>query len=164
VVLPGAEPPAAWADALRIVVGPEALQAPVPVVEALHDAWAQRRPVVIELGVDPEDLRSPERYVGPVHALTPGFTFWRERLQFLVWANTYDARDGDPVWWHGRKVARRLAAEGVAEAVPADVSRPDGAKALQIQRARLLRVRTCGPSGPSTSAARARISSAARVL
>jgi DNA helicase-2/ATP-dependent DNA helicase PcrA len=126
VVLPGAEPPAAWADALRIVVGPEALQAPVPVVEALHDAWAQRRPVVIELGVDPEDLRSPERYVGPVHALTPGFTFWRERLQFLVWANTYDARDGDPVWWHGRKVARRLAAEGVAEAVPADVSRPDG--------------------------------------
>ena len=68
--------------------------------------------MVIELAVDPDALRAPERHGGPVHALAPGFTFWRERLQFLVWANTYDARDGDPVWWHGRKAARRLADRG----------------------------------------------------
>ena len=95
-------------------------------MEALHSAWASRRPVVVELGVDPDALRSPERHTGPVYALEPGFTFWRERLQFLVWANAYDARDGAPVWWHGRKVSRRLAEEGVTEEGPADVSRADG--------------------------------------
>ena len=42
--------------------------------------------------------------------------------------------------------------------------RPVGPKVLQIHRARLLRVRTCGPPGPSASDARSRISSAARVL
>ena len=123
---PGAVPPGAWADAPRIVVDADALVSPAGVVGVLHGAWAERRPVVVELAVDPDDLRAPERYVGPVHALEPGFTFWRERLQFLVWANAYDARDGEPVWWHGRKVARRLADDGVVEAGPADVSRPDG--------------------------------------
>ncbi len=122
----GAVPPEAWAGAPRIVVGPGDLAAPAPVVEVLHAAWAGRRPVVIELGVDPDELRSPERHPGPVYALEPGFTFWRERLQFLVWANAYDARDGTPVWWHGRKVCRRLAEEGVTESGPADVSRADG--------------------------------------
>jgi len=126
VVGPGAVPPGAWADAPRIVVDADALVSPAGVVGVLHGAWAERRPVVVELAVDPDDLRAPERYVGPVHALEPGFTFWRERLQFLVWANAYDARDGEPVWWHGRKLARRLADEGVVEAGPADVSRPDG--------------------------------------
>lgn len=126
MIRPGAEPPRAWAGGPRIVVGRDALDAPGPTVEALHTAWSQRRPVVVELGIDPEALREPERYVGPVHALTPGFTFWRERLQFLVWANAYDARDGDPVWWHGRKLARRLAADGVEERGPADVVRSDG--------------------------------------
>jgi DNA helicase-2/ATP-dependent DNA helicase PcrA len=126
VVLPGAEPPTAWADAERIVVGPGALEDPAPTVQLLHRAWSERRPVVIELGVDPEGLRAPERYAGAVHALTPAFTFWRERLQFLVWANAYDARDGDPVWWHGRKAARLLADEGIAEVGPADIGRPDG--------------------------------------
>ena len=100
-------------------------------METLHAAWSERRPVIVELAVDPDDLRAPERYVGPVHALTPAFTFWRERLQFLVWANAYDARDGAPVWWHGRKLARRLAGEGVDEDGPADVIRPDG-RALWI--------------------------------
>ena len=126
MVGPGATPPDAWAGAPRLVVGPDDLSAPSAVVEALHAAWAGRRPVVIELGVDPDVLRAPERYAGPVYALAPGFTFWLERLQFLVWANAYDARDAEPVWWHGRKVARRLAEEGVTEDGPADVTRVDG--------------------------------------
>ena len=49
-----------------------------------------------------------------------------ERLQFLVWANNYDARGGDPVWWHGRKAARAAAARGVAEEGPADITLADG--------------------------------------
>ena len=127
MVRPGGQAPEGWADSPRIIVGRDALDAPAPVVEVLHAAWSQRRPVVIELGVDPDDLREPERYVGPVYALTPRFTFWRDRLQFLVWANAYDARDGEPVWWHGRKAARRLADEGVDEGGPADIRRLDGA-------------------------------------
>jgi DNA helicase-2/ATP-dependent DNA helicase PcrA len=108
-------------------VGPDALDRPGAVVDQLHRAWLERRPVVIELGVEPEELREPECHQGPVHALAPGFTFWRERLHFLVWANAYDAREGRPVWWHGRKLARRLADGGVTESGPADVARADGA-------------------------------------
>ena len=95
-------------------------------VATLHEAWVDRRPLVVELAVDPEELRTPERYTGPVHALGPGFTFWRERLHFLVWANAYDARSGPPVWWHGRKAARRLADHGVTVGGPADLTTSDG--------------------------------------
>ena len=122
----GAPAPDLWAAAPRIDVHDGVLDDPVATVEALHAAWLERRPVVIELSADTEALRAPERYDGPVFALTPGFTFWRERLQFLVWANSYDARDGDPVWWHGRRAARRLADLGVREGGAADVSDADG--------------------------------------
>ena len=126
VVSPGATPPGAWADTPRVVVGSDELTDPVGVVGLLHDAWLARRPVVVDLVADPEALRLPERHDGPVHAMAPGFTFWRERLQFLVWANAYDARDGEPVWWHGRKAARRLGDDGVTEGGPADLTGPDG--------------------------------------
>jgi len=126
VVAPGAAEAGPWADAPRVPVGPDALRDPRPVVDVLHEAWSTRRPVVVELGVDAAALREPERHDGPVFALGPDFTFWRERLAFLVWANSYDARDGEPVWWHGRRAARRLAADGVIEGGPADVAGPDG--------------------------------------
>jgi len=126
VVLPGDTAPGPWAEAPRVAVGPEALARPEAVVDILHTAWLHRTPLVIELGVDPDELRQPEYHRGPVYALAPGFTFWRERLQFLVWANTYDARDGDPVWWHGRKAARRFADEGVIEDGPADIVDHEG--------------------------------------
>ena len=38
-----------------------------------------------------------------------------DRLHFLVWANSYDARaDGEPIWWWARKAARLGATEGGA--------------------------------------------------
>jgi len=126
VVAPGGPVPAPWADAPRVVVDDAALRDPAPVVAELHGAWLARRPVVVVLAASAEDLRGPERYDGPVHALVPGFTFWRERLQFLVWTNAYDARGGESVWWHGRRAARRLAVDGVADGGPADVTGPDG--------------------------------------
>jgi DNA helicase II / ATP-dependent DNA helicase PcrA len=122
VVAPGAAAPAAWAACPRIAVGSAELADPVATVGVLHDAWLARRPVVVELGADPDALREPERHDGPVHGLLPGFTFWRERLHFLVWANAYDARGGEPVWWHGRRAARALAADGVLEGGPADLT------------------------------------------
>ena len=70
---------------------------------------------MIELGVSSQELQDRETCLRPVHDLDPRFEFSRERLHFLVWANTYDARNGDPIWWHGRKAARRFADQGVTE-------------------------------------------------
>ena len=126
VVLPGNESPGPWVSCPRVAVGDVELENPGPVVEVLHQAWLARRPVVVELAADPAALRAPQRYDGPVYGLTPGFEFTLERLQFLVWANTYDARSGEPIWWHGRKAARRFAADGVTEGGPADIALADG--------------------------------------
>ncbi len=126
VVSPGAEPPDAWASCPRVRVGQAELDDPSATAGVLHRAWLERRAVVIELGADPSALRAPERYDGPVHALTPAFEFSRERLHFLVWANTYDARGGAPIWWHGRKAARQFGSRGVSEQGPADICVADG--------------------------------------
>lgn len=115
VVGPGAEVPPPWAGVERVRVGPEELDAPGSVVDDLHAAWARRRPVVVELAADADALRAPEICGRPPYELRPDFEFRRERLHFLVWANNYDARQGRPVWWHGRKAARRWARGADAE-------------------------------------------------
>jgi DNA helicase-2/ATP-dependent DNA helicase PcrA len=130
VVVPGADVPGPWASAPRIPVGEAELRSPAATVEALHRAWLARAPVVVELGADADALRTPETYDGPVHALDAGFGFLRERLQFLVWANNYDGRSGELVWWHGRKAARRLADRGVREGGSADLTLADGTPCL----------------------------------
>jgi DNA helicase II / ATP-dependent DNA helicase PcrA len=126
VVLSGDDPPLSWASCPRVVIEETSLENPNPVVEELHGHWFARRPVVVELGVDPAALRAPESCSRPVYELTPHFEFSRERLQFLVWANNYDARGGAPIWWHGRKAARRFAAEGVCEVDSSDAHGADG--------------------------------------
>jgi len=115
VVLPGDTPPLSWASCPRVVVGAASLENAGTVAEELHGYWFTRRPVVVELSLDPAALRAPEHCGRPVYELTPHFEFSRERLQFLVWANNYDARSGVPIWWHGRKAARAGAAQGVRE-------------------------------------------------
>ena len=100
-----------------MTVGDAELARPGPVLGVLHQLWLERRPVVVELGVDPNALKVPQRFDGPVHDLTPDFEFEVERLHFLVWANNYDARSGEPIWWHGRKAARTAAAGGLPSAV-----------------------------------------------
>ena len=126
VVLPGVAPPEPWKECPRLLIEYEALTDPVGVLGTLHRAWFERQPVVVELAVDPQALRDPEVCHRPVYDLSPRFEFSRERLQFLVWANNYDARSGDPVWWHGRKAARSFSDDGVIEAGPADIVLSDG--------------------------------------
>ncbi len=126
VVLPGMVPPEPWTESPRLVVGPEALDSPDAALEALHRAWFDRQPLVVELAVDPKALRDPQVWHRPVFALSPRFEFPRERLQFLLWANNYDARSEEPIWWHGRKAARSFGSDGVSETGPADIVLGDG--------------------------------------
>ena len=77
---------------------------PAPTVARLHAAWAgprarrrrpRRRPgAVPRAAVDRRSSRG---------ALAPESEPWFDRLHFLVWANTYDARAGEPVWWWARQ-------------------------------------------------------------
>jgi DNA helicase-2/ATP-dependent DNA helicase PcrA len=115
--------PAPWSGAPAVTVDRGVLDArhdaPAPAVVELHRAWAERRPVVVALAVDPAEFRAPRSYgadeVGEPWLLDPGFELWHDRLHFLVWANTYDARGGiDPVWWWGRK-ALKLGASPVED-------------------------------------------------
>lgn len=126
VVVRGQGAPDEWSGCQRIVIGDTDVADPGPAVEALHTAWMERRPVVVELATDPSSLRAPERCTTPVWGLSPGFEFTRERLQYLTWANNYDARAGEPVWWHGRKTARQFAEAEVTIDGPADIALADG--------------------------------------
>ena len=107
VVGPGTPAPPAFATAPRVVVDDEVLATPDYVAAFLHHRWLRRERVVIELAVDPTALREPETSDLPPHRITSDHSFHRERLQFLIWANTYDLREGTPRWWHGILAARR---------------------------------------------------------
>ena len=115
VVNVGDPVPEPWAGAPVVTVDEAALVGPGRVVAALHDAWANRRPVVVALGVDPARFREPAGVeVDEPWRLRPDVEVWSDRLHFLVWANTYDARDGEPVWWWAHK-ALRVGAAAVGE-------------------------------------------------
>jgi ATP-dependent DNA helicase UvrD/PcrA len=128
VALPGASVPAPFDGAPRLTIDEAVLGSPhaaEAMAAVLHEAWAERRRMVIELAV-PVELREPEVERRPPYELDPGFTFERERLQFLVWANNYDARKpGEPIWWHGVRASR----VGASVGGPADVLLADGTPA-----------------------------------
>ncbi|HEX6425873.1 MAG TPA: ATP-dependent helicase, partial [Acidimicrobiales bacterium] len=135
VVDEGDPVPHPWAGAPVVTVDQAVLDTPpgtpCPAVAELHRAWAERRPVVVELTLDAGRFREPRSYgadeIGDPWLLDPGFDLTLDRLHFLVWANTYDARGGDPVWWWGRKAAKAGATE--AAGGRGDVVLPDGTPA-----------------------------------
>ena len=87
----------------RVLAGPKALE---ETVERLHRRWADRCAVTVELGVDASELRQPVVEERAPWMLGPGYLPLLERLHFLVWANNWDARSGEPIWWWSRKAAR----------------------------------------------------------
>jgi DNA helicase-2/ATP-dependent DNA helicase PcrA len=130
IVTAGDPVPDAWAGAEAVTIDEAVLADPAAAVARLHEAWASRTPVVVALAVDPGRFRAPRSYaedeVGPAWRLDPGFTPDHDRLHFLVWANTYDARQpGDPVWWWARKAAR-LGATAAPPDADGDVVLPSG--------------------------------------
>jgi superfamily I DNA/RNA helicase len=122
VVRSGQPTPAELAGARRVVIDADVLAQPAAAAAVLHHHWVTRTPVVIELAVDNEALRQPETCDRPPYELSPDFGFDRERLHFLMWANTYDGRGADPIWWHGVLAERR----GAGPSDTADVTLPDG--------------------------------------
>ncbi|MEN8113884.1 MAG: ATP-dependent DNA helicase UvrD2 [Actinomycetota bacterium] len=125
VIEPGAPVPEAWAGASVVLIDEATLDEPDAAIDRLHRSWIGREPIVIEFGVDPGALRVSETDDRSPYEVGSAFTFPLERLHFLVWANTYDARDGDPRWWWGVKAA----AIGATEGGPADVFLLDGTPA-----------------------------------
>jgi DNA helicase-2/ATP-dependent DNA helicase PcrA len=126
VVTAGDPIPPAWADAPTFTIDDATLADPAPTVTDLHHAWVSRRPVVVSLAVDAEEFRAPVDIDDEPWRLGARFEVWLDRLHFLVWANTYDARGGrEPVWWWARKALRVGATEAGVETV-GDVLLPDG--------------------------------------
>ncbi len=107
VVVAAAQPaPDAWSGAPAWWSTTQPSSTPARSSRALHTAWLDRTPVVVELQVDPQRFRRPESVVVEPCELGPDHELWLDRLHFLVWANTYDARAGEPIWWWARKAAR----------------------------------------------------------
>src|SRR5437868_4449936 len=125
IVESGAPAPEAWAGATRVVVDDGALATPRATVDELHQLWATRTPVVVDLRVAREALSAPEQDDRLAYDLTPDFDFARERCYFLVRANNYDARTGTPSWGAAAE-AQRL---GARPGGPADVLLADGTPA-----------------------------------
>ncbi|HET9691743.1 MAG TPA: ATP-dependent helicase, partial [Acidimicrobiales bacterium] len=121
VVAAGQAVPEAWVDAPTVVVDEAALAGTSDAVDRLRAAWVTRRPVVVRCALDPATFRAPPTWRGDVWALRPDHRLPAEELQFLVWANTYDARSGTPVWWWGRK-AQRAGAAALADGAVGDVA------------------------------------------
>ncbi|MCB0965110.1 MAG: hypothetical protein KDA98_17670, partial [Acidimicrobiales bacterium] len=123
VIDAGGAVPAPWMAAPVVTIDADALGAPQAVLTQLHRAWVARTPVVVELAVDPGEFRAPAAIDDEPWRLDPDVEPAGDRLHFLVWANTYDARSGTPIWWWGRKAARLGATEtpdGDADLVLAD--------------------------------------------
>lgn len=125
VVAGGAATPPPWASAPVVVISSDTLDDPSAAVGELHSAWATRRPVVVDLRIDPALFREPMSMTVVPWQLSPDAEPWFDRLHFLVWMNNYDARrPGEPAWWWGRKAARLD--PGATPSECADVTLPDG--------------------------------------
>lgn len=122
VVAGGVPSPPGFAGAARVRVDDAVLASPATTAATLHHHWGQRRPVVVELDADAAVLAEAEVCTAAPYSLSPRFTFEREWLNFAVWANNWDLRGPEPVWWRARKAVRL----GAALAGPADVVLPDG--------------------------------------
>lgn len=128
VIGAGRAVPAPWVGAPAVRLDDDVLADPQRLdatIDTLHRAWVARTPVVVEWDGAEDMLQGDEVHVGPLWELAAGFLFPKERLRFLCFSNSYDARNGDPRWWWEVK-ARRIGAEPGG---PADVVLGDGSPA-----------------------------------
>jgi DNA helicase II / ATP-dependent DNA helicase PcrA len=110
VVRPGQQLPAGWDDKPRLHLDDATLRNPDDTLQQLRRWWAARVPSVVELAIDPHQLKEPETDPRTPRELGVSFSLPREQLRLLVWSNRYDLRDGQPRWWHNHR-AGMLGAE-----------------------------------------------------
>ena len=103
VVHAGFPPPPGWSGAPTVTIDESVLTSPGDTVRRLHAAWASREPIVIALAVDPQRFRQPPSFNVEPWRLAPDAEAWFDRLHFLTWANTYDARTEVPDLVVGRQ-------------------------------------------------------------
>jgi DNA helicase-2/ATP-dependent DNA helicase PcrA len=150
VVRSGSPPPSPWAGAPVVTIDDDVLRDPGPTVQTLHRLWVRRSPVVVALALDPAGFRDPQSFTVEPWTLDASFEPWLDRLHFLVWANNYDARGGEPIWWWARK-AERLGAAATPDGA-ADVRLPTGEDAWIDGGPRGPVDTTVEPAGPSDPA------------
>ena len=129
VIHAGFPSPASWTDAPVVTIDDAVLDAPGDTVRRLHAAWASREPIVVALAVDPQRFRQPQSFAVEPWRLAADADPWYDRLHFLVWANTYDARTETPVWWWAVKAARLDERAEATPDGPADIRLADGSAA-----------------------------------
>jgi DNA helicase II / ATP-dependent DNA helicase PcrA len=132
VIEPGGAVPDAARDWPRRTIDGDALAEPDEAVAELDTAWRERHPTVVELAVPLTALKQPETCQRPPYELGPEFSFQRERLHFLVWANRYDGRRTHPRWHHVRRaveIGARIHSPRLRSDGKGDVLLPDGTPA-----------------------------------
>jgi DNA helicase-2/ATP-dependent DNA helicase PcrA len=94
-------------------------------VDALRVDWLARRPRVVLLDRDApwSELVAPERESRPLWVLGPDHRLLHDELAFLIGADLYDARSGEPIWWPARHA---LPCGARLDPHAADVLLPDG--------------------------------------
>lgn len=110
VVGPDAPAPTGFEVATRVVIDDDVLAHPRAAAAVVHHHWLHRRRIIVEMAVPNAAAREPEVIDLPPYALSPDVDLHRERLHALTWANTYDLRSGQPIWWHGELARRRTSA------------------------------------------------------
>ncbi len=126
VVVADGPVPDPWDGADEFVLDEGTIAEPWSLVQEMHRRWARRQPYVVRLLVDPVVFRVPSsRPVAPWR-LAPEHECWDDRLHHLIWANTYDARTGEVIWWWSRKAARIGASELSDDDAEGDVVTADG--------------------------------------
>lgn len=125
IVGPEQAVPSWWEGCPEVELGEADLGDPAAIVGRLHAAWAAREAVVVRCHVDPARFRQPTSEQVEPWELAPDHEVWFDRLHFLVWANNYDARSGELVWWWTAKAAR-VGATPAADGAPGDIVLRDG--------------------------------------
>lgn len=126
VVPAGVELPARWNGTASFDLTDEVVGNPLALdvfVDQLHHRWVTREAVVVRWAIDRASINEIESWNGDVWSLNARFLFPLERLRVLLFANNYDARQGDPRWWYSTKAVKLV---GATEGGSADVVLADG--------------------------------------
>jgi DNA helicase II / ATP-dependent DNA helicase PcrA len=127
VVMPGQQVPDGWAPARRLLVGPEQLSEPGPILAELRRLADDRSPSVFEIDdVTAARLSEPCVTAAPIHEVGPRFTFELSELHHLLWSNSVDARDPEHPVWPLATAAVALGAKPVDGSIGGDVVLADG--------------------------------------